>query len=168
MAGKKKAKEKKKPYPAHNIRQKTGQSEGAYAAGKGKREAAARRVGKNSAKKQSRARISRMLWASARKAKEETFEPAPASQERIEPEPKATEQKIEVPQSAAEKSIERKKSIPHALSAIVGAVALTAIIGALLLWMFQLGPLLAAGIIIPFFVGFSILFYNFLEGKMEQ
>jgi len=133
----------------------------------------AKRAIKHSAKERKaalRASKRRQLSASALKVRRETFEAAmPKHEQDIgagrQQEP---QRKLELPESVAEKSIGKKKSIPHALTAVLGAAALTAIIGTVLLAMFGLDMILAMGLMAPLFVGFSILFYSYFEGTREQ
>jgi len=113
----------------------------------------------------------RQLSASALKARRETFEAAvPKLEEDIGAgrRQELPQKKFELPESVAEKSIGKKKSIPHALTAVLGATALTAVIGSVLLALFGLDMILAMGLTLPLFVGFSILFYNYFEGTRGQ
>jgi len=60
---------------------------------------------------------------------------------------------------------EKKRQVPHAATAILGSFLVTALLFALFLFLMRIGWLYTLSISIAIFVGFAILFYNYLEGK---
>ncbi|MCX8198064.1 MAG: hypothetical protein N3F07_02630 [Candidatus Micrarchaeota archaeon] len=61
--------------------------------------------------------------------------------------------------------IESKKRIPHAATAILGSLLVTTIALALQLLVLNVGIFYSLGLSVAIFVGFAILFYNFLEAR---
>ena len=57
----------------------------------------------------------------------------------------------------------KKKQVPHAATAIAGALALTILLSALFILIMGIGWQYSLPISIAIFVGFAILFYNYLE-----
>lgn len=110
----------------------------------------------------SRAVKARWLSDSALMARRETFD---SSEKRDSAFERPAHREIELPKSSAEITIEKKKSMPHAVIAVLSSAALTAAVGAAFLLAMGLEPIITLGVLLPLFVGFSILFYNFQEGK---
>jgi len=72
---------------------------------------------------------------------------------------------IDLPAQSVEETIVRKKAVPHAVTALTCAAAITVALAALFVWLFGLGLPHAAGVSVAVFVGFSILFYNYFESR---
>lgn len=100
-------------------------------------------------------------------AKRETFDLSFPRPEGFKPEATlAYGQKVELPSpapSAELAEIERRKRVPHAATAIIGASAVTGIFAAVFLFAMNIGPLYTLAISSAVFVGFAILIFNLLE-----
>ena len=75
-------------------------------------------------------------------------------------------QKVELPSpapSAELAEIEKRKRVPHAATAIIGALAVTGIFAAIFLFIMNIGQLYTLAISSAVFVGFAILIFNLLE-----
>lgn len=67
------------------------------------------------------------------------------------------------PARTAVKAHAKKDAIPAPLTAMAGAIAVTALLAAFLMLALGMNPLFTTGISMAVFVGFSIVFYTILE-----
>ena len=102
------------------------------------------------------------------KIKQETFTlPAPAPREfqsaRIAPPEEPQTHVLSHPARTAVKHHPKKDAIPAPLTAMVGAIIVTALVAAFLMLVLGMNPLYTIGISMAIFVGFSIVFYTIIE-----
>ncbi len=75
------------------------------------------------------------------------------------------EGKIDLPPTHVLGLAGKKKQVPHAATAIIGALAVTILISALFIFIMRIGWQYALPISAAIFAGFAILFYNYLEER---
>lgn len=102
------------------------------------------------------------------KIKHETFTlPAPAPREfqsaRIAPPEEPQTHALSHPARTAVAHQPKKELIPAPLTAMVGALIVTALVAAFLMAVLGMNPLYTIGISMAIFVGFSIVFYTIIE-----
>ncbi len=96
--------------------------------------------------------------------RQETFlldYPKPEHRIAIQKEP--LQKPLDIPKPSAIGRIEKKKRVPRAATALLGAALVTIGTVSALIYVLGIDTFLSAGLAIPLFAGFSILFYNLLE-----
>ncbi len=68
-----------------------------------------------------------------------------------------------IPPMHAIKAAGRKKALPYAATAVGGAAALSCALAVFFYYVIRLDIVFSLALALPFFIGLSILFYNFLE-----
>ncbi|MCX8175550.1 MAG: hypothetical protein N3E51_05085 [Candidatus Micrarchaeota archaeon] len=123
-------------------------------------------------RKKRRARSARAMGR--KRARKKAALPAPAKKETFvldypkekpPAKPAAEPQEPLKLQPLPSENVVRKRRMPHALSAIAGALVLSVLFATFFYYGLGADALLSAGVSLPLFVGFSILFYNMLEER---
>ena len=61
------------------------------------------------------------------------------------------------------RALERKRALPYAVTAVGGAAVLSGALAVFFYYVISLDAVFSSMLALPFFIGLSILFYNFLE-----
>ncbi|MCX8197029.1 MAG: hypothetical protein N3G80_01795 [Candidatus Micrarchaeota archaeon] len=100
------------------------------------------------------------------KAIEETFEPPkPIQTEKVAAAETMPPIELEQKESLLQNFVEKKKAIPHAISAFLISLAITLLCGVFFFLFFSMQIEYLIIFLIPIFVGVSILSYSYLEKK---
>jgi hypothetical protein len=70
---------------------------------------------------------------------------------------------IDLSPSPRMKEAEKKKTLPYKATAVLGALAVSIALALFFIFVINLDALFALCLTLPFFIGLSILFYEFLE-----